>query len=476
MRVTKIKIKNLFGITETELDGRSVELTGTNGVGKTSVIDSIIYALTNSSEREYIIKQGENEGEIIIETDTGVNLRRKKRNGMSDYKSVKESGREIPSPERFLTQLFTPLQLDPIAFCSLPKAEQNRIILDLIDFEWDLNWIREQFGEIPSNVNYDQNILRVLYEIQAEDGDYFQRRQDINRDARNKRAFIEDIAQDIPVGYDAKKWNAADIGALYKKLNTIKEENNRIHRAKTFQSDYNNKKRGLQADAEIAKAAAEREAMNEKNTLSKTIERLKAEIKACEDKLSTVDSKLADKYAVIDSKYETSITKLDADFGVAAQYADKEPVDCTELEKEISITEEMKQHLNEFKRMESMMNELDELHTAAEDLTQKIELARTLPGKILQTAKLPIENFSVKDGIPLVNDLPVSNLSDGEKLKLCVDVALARPNALQIILIDGIEKLSESNREQLYQHCRDKGLQFIATRTTESEEMEVRYL
>ena len=46
MKATKIKIKNLFGITETELDGRSVEITGTNGTGKTSVIDSIRYALT----------------------------------------------------------------------------------------------------------------------------------------------------------------------------------------------------------------------------------------------------------------------------------------------------------------------------------------------------------------------------------------------------------------------------------------------
>ena len=41
MKTTKIKIRNLFGITEQELDGRSIEITGTNGVGKTSVIDAI---------------------------------------------------------------------------------------------------------------------------------------------------------------------------------------------------------------------------------------------------------------------------------------------------------------------------------------------------------------------------------------------------------------------------------------------------
>ena len=66
MKTTKIKIRNLFGITETELDGRSVELTGSNGVGKTSVIDALRYALTNKSDRNIIVKQGEKEGEIQV--------------------------------------------------------------------------------------------------------------------------------------------------------------------------------------------------------------------------------------------------------------------------------------------------------------------------------------------------------------------------------------------------------------------------
>ena len=76
----------------------------------------------------------------------------------------------------------------------------------------------------------------------------------------------------------------------------------------------------------------------------------------------------------------------------------------------------------------------------------------------------------------MIHGLPVSNLSEGEKLNLCVDVALAKPNNLQIILIDGAEKLSDDNRQKLYTKCKDKGLQFIATRTTNDNELEVRYL
>ena len=174
-------------------------MTGVKGVGKSSVIDAIRYALTNKSDRDYIIKDGENEGEILIETDTGLSINRKKRSAQSDYKSIKENGKDVSKPESFLQEIFTPLSLNPVEFTQKDRQEQNRIILDLIDFKWDLNWIKEKFGEIPSGVNYDQkNILKVLADIQAENGVYFQTRQDLNRDARNKQAFIYDIAKDIP--------------------------------------------------------------------------------------------------------------------------------------------------------------------------------------------------------------------------------------------------------------------------------------
>ena len=90
----------------------------------------------------------------------------------------------------------------------------------------------------------------------------------------------------------------------------------------------------------------------------------------------------------------------------------------------------------------------------AESLTKKIELARELPGQILQTATIPIEGLTVKGGIPLIDrgngpPLPISNLSEGQQLLLCVDVAISKPNNLQIILIDGSEKLSTENRQAI---------------------------
>lgn len=178
MKISKITIKSLFGIKEWSGDGKNIELVGDNGTGKTSVIDAIRYALTNASDREYIIKNGETEGEIFIETDSGLSIDRKPRQGMTDYKSVKQNGNVVPSPETFLKTIFTPLQLSPMEFISMDKKTQNATILDMIQYDWNLDTIKEWFGELPPDVNYEQNILAVLNDIQAENGYYFMHRQD----------------------------------------------------------------------------------------------------------------------------------------------------------------------------------------------------------------------------------------------------------------------------------------------------------
>ena len=151
--------------------------------------------------------------------------------------------------------------------------------------------------------------------------------------------------------------------------------------------------------------------------------------------------------------------------------AKKETTPVDDLVAEADTTEKMKSHVGEWKRMLSIQEDVEKLEEKSQLLTQKIEKARSLPGEILATAELPIEGLTVKDGTPLINGLPVSNLSDGEKLSLCVDIAAQNPGGLQIVLIDGVERLSDKNRDALYERCRSKGIQFIATRTTSSDEL-----
>lgn len=473
MRIVKLKIRNLFGISELETGGNSIELTGKNGAGKSSVIDAIKYALTNKSDRKYIVRNGETEGEVLIETDSGLRINRKVRTNQADYKSVKNNGVEVNSPETFLKDIFTELQLNPVEFMNMTEKQQNAIILDMIEYDWDMSKIKEWFGEIPAWVSYDQNILCVLNDIQSEKGDYFTERTDINRDIRNKRAFVEDIAATIPAGYNLEKWEKASAGEIYQKIERIRKENEEIQKAKSLLDERDSKVRKFEADREIKRAALTTEFGNRKAQIDKDILQLQEQIKALQAEKDGLEERLADKLSLAEQEYKANVARYDAEVENYKEYRDKEVVDVSELVTRANEIEKMKSHINEYKRMLSLKDEIGALEKQSKILTDRIEKARTLPGEILADCRIPIAGLTVKDGTPLINGLPISNLSDGEKLDLCIDVAIQNPKGLQIILIDGVERLSTEWKERLYQKCKEKGLQFIAARTTDDDVMAV---
>lgn len=469
MKTSKIVIRNLFGISERTLDGHSVELAGKKGIGKTSVLDAIRFALTNKSDRDYVIRQGADEGEILIETDTGLSVDRKTRINAAPYIKVRDGSLTHTRPAEFLGQIFTPLQLNPVEFTQMSRQEKNRVILNLVEFAWDTNWIADKFGEIPNGIDYSKHILEVLADIQSENGVYYQSRQNINRDIRNNLSLIDEIAKDIPKDYNAEKWESYPLGQKYSELDKHKENNATIERARAFRDAYNDKKRGIEADRKIKISAAEKEITNERSGLEATIERLKAEIQAAKDKIASMDNRLNDKIAVVNSEYDTAMAKLEKDTTVATKWLKEEPVDITGLAAEIQTAEAMRLHLNEYRRMIAKQAETDKLTEQSEELTRKIELARELPSEILKTATIPIEGLTVENGIPLINGLPISNLSGGEMLDLCVDIAASKPGQLNILLIDEIGRLDTKSRASLYRKCIEKGVHFIATKAADNE-------
>ena len=473
MRISKLKVENLYGIEQLELDGKSVELSGSNGMGKSSVLDAIRLALTNNSKRKCIVKNGKNEGRIFVQFDDGTTIDRKKRTDKSDYKSIKdEKGNDINSPENFLKEIFTPLQLEPVEFLNMSEREQNRLLLNLIEFNRDKKeFITEKFGETINWVDYSDSILEILNKIQDKDGEYYLRREEINRKAREGLAIVQDIAKDIPEDYDAEKWKNFTLSDKYEEVNKIKDYNAKIDKSIAYKEDYNNKIKQIEdkENAILVEINAQKE--QEKNNINNKILEMKNQIILLEKELENIDNKYLLQGTEARNNSIAEKAKLEENIKIANEWADKAKQDTSILENELKIAEEMKGHLNEYDRMLEKQKEVEQLKLMSESLTNKIELARDLPGEILKEANIPVKNLTVENGIPLVNGLPINGLSEGEKLMLCVDVTLNNPNSLKLILVDGIEKLSDANKNELYKICKDRGLQVVATRTTNDNEL-----
>ena len=385
-----------------------------------------------------------------------------------------ETGNEINSPESFLKDIFTPLQLEPVEFLSMSEQEQNRILLNLIKFNKDKKeFIKEKFGEEIDWVNYDDSILEILNKIQAKDGKYYLNREEINRNARNAQAIVNDIAKDIPENYDINKWRNYTLSDKYEELNKKKDYNAKIDKSIAYKEDYDNKIKNLdnELDKKILQINGGKE--SEKYGFETEIAGLKYRIELLQKEIEGLDNKYQVYIDRAQAEHDMEVAKLDENIKIANEWADKSKEEIQTLENELRIAEEMKGHINEYDRMTEMQANIKTLNEQSSNLTDKIELARNLPGEILKEVEIPVKNLTVENGIPLVNGLPVGNLSEGEKLQLCVDVTLGDENNLKLILIDGTEKLSEENRKRLYEICKEKGLQIVASRTTDNNELNI---
>lgn len=79
------------------------------------------------------------------------------------------------------------MTIEPCCFYQYGQKRAKKIIIDLIQYHWDLNTIKEWFDEILQDVDYQKHILEILKQIDIEYGFYFTQRQEVNRKIRFKK-------------------------------------------------------------------------------------------------------------------------------------------------------------------------------------------------------------------------------------------------------------------------------------------------
>ena len=317
----------------------------------------------------------------------------------------------------------------------MSDKEQNKLLLNLIQFDKDKKeYITEKFGPI-NWVDYNNSILEILNEIQSKDGKFYLDREEINRNIRNGNAVINDIVKDIPEHYDVEKWKNYTLSDKYEELNKIKSYNEKIDRSITYKQNYDNTVNGYKGEYDSTIANINTRKNNEKSAIEDKIKEYETKIIELKKDLENLNNKYSIEELEAKGRFNSNVAKLEENIKVANEWGSKEKKPIEELENELKIAEQMKSHINEYDRVIEMRSKVKSLEEQSQALTDKIELARKLPGEILATAKIPVKNLTVEDGIPLVNGLPIQNLSEGEKLQLCVDVSLSDINNLKLILI-----------------------------------------
>ena len=291
MKISRIEISNFVGISELKCDlGKINILTGHVGSGKTSIVEAIQKGFTNHSERTEIVRHGEDEATIFIQTDTGLEIDRKIRTGgKADYFKVKKPGEAIPSTEKYLKQFAPGDIFKPLEFIGKSPTEQAKIILNMLDIPWTMGDITNWFGEIPDSVNYEAHILQVLGQIVAF---YFSQRESINREITVLKAQIAGYRNELPPNYDGNEWREKKVAEYYKAVHDAEQINKSIDTAKNLIEGLNGRIATVMAESETEKAIKKSQMDQKRNEIREFNQFLNEKINKATDIISGIGERI----------------------------------------------------------------------------------------------------------------------------------------------------------------------------------------
>ncbi|MDA8227168.1 MAG: AAA family ATPase [Desulfitobacterium hafniense] len=293
MKISRLEISNFVGISEFKIDlGKINILTGPVESGKTSIIEAIEKGFSNKSQRVEVIRHGEEDATIFIKTDDGLEIDRKLRSNKADYLKVRKAGQAVPSTEKFLKQFLKGELFKPLEFCTKSPAEQAKIILNLLEIHWTMDDIANWFGEIPTDINYDEHILQVLGQIVK---NYFSQREVVNREIVVIKAQVTGYKNELPKNYDGEEWRSKKVSEYYQAVSDAELLNKQRENATNLIEGLEGRKARIKAEAETEKQTKR----NEMNQTRHEIEEYRQEIV---HKIDTLKSAIAQK----DQKMEQS--------------------------------------------------------------------------------------------------------------------------------------------------------------------------
>jgi hypothetical protein len=376
MRILKLTAENVKKLRVVEISptGDVVQITGKNGQGKTSVLDAIWWVLAGTKHIQATpIRKGQNKARIRLDLGELVVERRFTEKG-SVLSVETDKGAKYGSPQTVLDALLGELSFDPLDFVSQDARKQFETLRRIV----------------PLDVDVD--------ELDALNRGDFDRRTEINRDARSSRAKAEGIT----VGPDVPR-DLVDEGALLAKIRDAAKTNTEIEAHRT------NRGRAQDAISDIRVEAAR--SRNRAKELRAEAERLESEATVAELSADRQERELLDLPAL------PALVDVDA----ATQ----------DLERAQAVNKLVEQR----QVRDAHLATGSALEEKASELTASIEARQKVKADAIAKAPMPVAGLGFGDGVVLFGGIPFDQASTAEQLRVSLAIAMAANPKLRVIRI-----------------------------------------
>lgn len=409
MKIVALKSSNVKRLSAIEIkpDGNLVVIGGANGAGKSSVLDSILYALAGGKSLPgKPVRDGELKAEIEVRLDGDPPLIVKKRikaDGAATLEILQDQGNGIvstmKSPQKVLDSLIGRVAFDPLAFTREKPATQVEILKGIV-------------GVDTSRV--DQEIDEL-----------FEERTDANREVKR----LEGLTASLPTHEDVgiAELSAADIMAEMRQATDHNRDCERL--------------RDVTASAYQA------------------LQDCKDSVADSESEITRLEQELAKARADLVSRQESQAEAAAAWEKAKAISTAVTTIDLAPIEAKLASLEQTNAKVRANQAAAKSREELQAAIDKAAALSARIEERRAARLALMDAATWPVPGLGFgPDGVTF-NDLPFEQCSSAEQLRISTAIAAAQSPALKVAFIREWSLLDQNTRAMVAEIAESSGLQ-----------------
>lgn len=390
--------------------GRLVLISGRNGQGKTSVLDSIWWALGGSRAIQSVpIRKGTERAEIEVILGDAEHPRGRLRVTRSiteagSYLRVESmtDGAEYKSPQKMLDDFLCALSLDPLEFARATPAERRAQIL-------------------ATNADLGHR----LDQLAVEEDIAVQARRDAKRDLSKARGHLDSLEK--PSGLPDER---PDIQALQDQFDAAHE----LLRAH---------------DADLATVTA----------AERTVSQADATATAAEARVSELEAQLS---RARERAEQAASALVDAKDALQAAREQEQ-----KSESEVPDIKGIRDAIAEARDLEERFACLDDYREAEETVAAAqsvvdqeeaaVAAARAARDALLADVQLPVDGLGIGDEDVTYRGVPFGQASDSEQLRASVEIAMALSPSLRIIRVRDGSLLDADSRKILADLAAERG-------------------
>jgi len=404
MKIVRLQSENVKRITAVDIapDGNLIVIGGKNGMGKSSVLDSIAYALGGQAlVPTEPIRQGETEAKVVVHLEELTITRKFKRDPhwscgahspddpmhadcvlsfgptTSTLVVTNKDGAKYPSPQNVLDRLLSGLTFDPLAFAHSVAKDQASVLRSLVGID-------------ESELNKQRALAFAL-------------RTDLNKQFKQQEVLVKSAAffKDAP--------SEGVSTAAISKMMTDAEQ-----------------RRQLASDAAMELRAVKEQYATTKqryDTVLDTIAKLTKQLNDAKNLAGELDSELC----IIAAKV--------SDATLAEGTARSAVPDTLDLQTKLADIEKVNQQVQANEKRNALVARLSELERAVKEKTDEITSIDAAKEQMLTAARFPVQGLGLSESGVTFNGLPLEQASSSEQLHISVAIGLALNPSLKVLLV-----------------------------------------